>query len=144
MEISIILKSNPMKKFILVLTVVTLLFISSKSQAQVSVGYYHSNFVSEMSVGTSPEKRFWGEARITTNVLSPDLQVMGAYNFLRKERVRTYIGAGYNTIGGLVIPVGLQVMPFTDFKNFAFQFEVSPLLGELSLIKGGIGFRYTF
>lgn len=77
-----------MKKFILLLSVIALALIYSKSQAQVSVGYYHSNFVSEMSVGTSPEKRFWGEARITTNVLSPDLQVMGAYNFLRKERVK--------------------------------------------------------
>ncbi len=144
METILTYKTNTMKKFFLLISVITLSLIHSKSQAQVSVGYYHSNFVSEASVGTSPEKKFWGEARITTNVLSPDLQVMGAYNFLRKERVRTYIGAGYNTIGGLVIPVGLQVMPFADFKNFAFQFEVSPLLGELTLIKGGIGFRYTF
>ena len=146
-----------MKKFFLLLSVITLSLIYNKSQAQISVGYYHSNFVSEVSVGTSPEKRIFGEVRVATDTDDFGLQVMGAYNFIRKEQVRVYFGVGLLEISGVPIltddpdyvtlPIGIQVTPFADFKNFAFQFEVSPLVEIRNpnvLIKGGIGFRYTF
>lgn len=120
------------------------------------MGYYHSNVVSEASVGTSPEKRFFGEVRVATDTDDFGLQVMGAKNFKRKKQVRAYFGVGLFEISGVPIlsddpdyvtlPIGIQVSPFSDFRNFAFQFEVSPLFEIRNpnvVMKGGIGFRYT-
>lgn len=144
-----------MKKFLILSFF--LMGIVSLAEAQVSVGINFQNTRTFITVGTNPDKEFFGEGRLG---LGHDLglELMGGYNFVRKSEVNAYVGAGLGLFGDhhrhhdhhhddvyLAIPFGVLIKPF-DNKNFGFLVEAAPVFASHhdGYLRGGIGFKYTF
>ena len=72
--------------------------------------------------------------------------IMGDDDIFNEENYEFYVGLGakFNSFDGLVIPVGLNIFPFSS-KNFGFHIELSPIiLGDNELLRGSWGIRYRF
>lgn len=128
------------------------------SQAQVSAGINFQNTRTFITVGTDPDKEFFGEGRLGlgNNI---GLELMGGYNFVRKSEVNAYVGAALGLFGDynrkhdydhdddvyFAIPFGVLIKPFST-KNFGFLIEAAPVFASDrdSYLRGGIGFKYTF
>ncbi|WP_133555155.1 outer membrane insertion C- signal [Algoriphagus boseongensis] len=129
----------------------------SISKAQVSAGINFQNTRTFITVGTNPDKEFFGEARLGLGQ-EVGLELVGAYNFVQKSEVNAYFGIGlglfdyynrrkdrYYNDSYLVVPIGVLIKPL-DNKNFGFLMEAAPVIygNEGSYLRGGIGFKYTF
>ncbi|WP_111393635.1 outer membrane insertion C- signal [Algoriphagus aquaeductus] len=129
----------------------------SMANAQVSAGINFQNTRTFITVGTNPDKEFFGEARLGLG-RAVGLELVGAYNFVQKSDVNAYVGVGlglfdhyhprrdrYYDDNYLVIPFGVLIKPF-DNKNFGFLIEAAPVFYNDygSYLRGGIGFKYTF
>lgn len=130
----------------------------SVAQAQVSAGINFQSSRTFITVGTDPDKEFFGEARLGlgSNI---GLELMGGYNFVRKSEVNAYVGAALGLFGDhhrndkhhdhddvyFAIPFGVLIKPFST-KNFGFLIEAAPIFASHhnSYLRGGIGFKYTF
>jgi hypothetical protein len=128
------------------------------SQAQVSAGINFQNTRTFITVGTDPDKEFFGEGRLGlgSNI---GLELMGGYNFVRKSEVNAYVGVALGLFGDynrkhdydhdddvyFAIPFGVLIKPFST-KNFGFLIEAAPVFASErdSYLRGGIGFKYTF
>lgn len=134
------------KIFLKFIVVLSFLFISNNSFAQLGVSFNQSNLP---FVGISYEinNKFLPELRIGIDNYIEDISLELAVNyiFMRNETVNVYAGIGgrVGTFEGLVIPVGLNIYPF-EKKNFGFQIELAPILTEVSLLRGSGGIRYRF
>lgn len=133
--------------------------IISIANAQVSVGINFQSSDTFITVGTDPDKEFFGEARLGIGH-DLGLELMGGYNFLRKSEVNAYFGAGLGLLGDhhhkhnheghddiyFAIPVGILVKPFNNTKNLGFVVEVAPVFSghDHNYFRGGIGIKYTF
>lgn len=135
-----------------------LMGIVSLAEAQVSAGINFQNTRTFITVGTDPDKEFFGEARLGlgSNI---GLELMGGYNFVRKSEVNAYVGAALGLFGDyhrndkydhhddvyFAIPFGVLIKPFNS-KNFGFLIEAAPVFASHhdSYLRGGIGFKYTF
>ena len=124
-----------------------LLFIfPSIGFAQFGVAYHQSSLP---FVGINYEigEKFRPEVRIGTDSFFNDLtfEAVVTYDILNKENVELYGGLGIKTadFGGVVIPIGLNIYPF-GFKNFGFQMELAPIVGDSNLLRGSWGIRYKF
>lgn len=129
-------------KFIVVLSI---FFVSNTSFSQIGISFNQSNLP---FVGISYEmNKFLPELRIGTDNFIGDtsLELAVNYIFKRNETVDVYAGLGIRvgSFGGIVVPVGLNIYPF-DNKNFGFQIELAPILGETSVLRGSGGIRYRF
>jgi hypothetical protein len=86
------------------------------------------------------------------------LELVGAYNFVKKSDVNAYLGLGLGLFNHyyskkeryyngtyLAIPFGVLIKPL-DNKNFGFLIEAALIFyGENgNYLRGGIGFKYTF
>jgi len=141
-----------MKKF-LILSLTAFLFLQQKSMAQVSAGVYQLSSGTFAAIGSDPDNKMFGEARIRAG---GDVDVEGTfgYNFVQKEEVNFYSGfhLGIDEEGNdndfyLGIPLGVLVKPFPSTRNFGFLMEASPIFptGERdNYFRAGIGFKYTF
>ncbi|RAI95218.1 outer membrane insertion C- signal [Algoriphagus yeomjeoni] len=129
----------------------------SISKAQVSVGVNFQTSDTFITVGTDPDKEFFGEARLGIGH-HIGLELMGGYNFVRKSEVNAYVGAGLGLLGDhhhkhhddhndiyVAIPVGVLIKPFNT-KNLGFLIEAAPVIANHShtYLRGGIGVKYTF
>lgn len=129
----------------------------SISKAQVSAGINFQNTRTFITVGTNPDKEFFGEARLGLGQ-EVGLELVGAYNFVQKSEINAYFGIGlglfdyynrrkdrYYNDSYLVVPIGVLIKPL-DNKNFGFLIEAAPVIygNEGSYLRGGIGFKYTF
>lgn len=127
------------------------------SQAQVSAGINFQSSRTFITIGTDPDKEFFGEGRLGLGD-NLGLELMGGYNFIRKSEVNAYVGAGLGLFGDyhrkhdydhdevyLAIPFGVLIKPFNT-KNFGFLIEAAPVFYSEygSYLRGGIGFKYTF
>lgn len=128
------------------IVVLSFLFFSNNSFAQVGVSFNQSNMP---FVGLSYEinNRFLPELRIGTDnyINDTSLELVVNYIFKKNETVNVYAGLG-GRVGffeGLVVPVGLNIYPF-ESKNFGFQIELAPIITEVSLLRGSGGIRYRF
>lgn len=139
-----------MKKMkLLYIGVIALLSFSAK--AQLSLAYYDGNPGSKIGIGYEFNEKIWTEARLYTGSRIEDinLEAVVNFNFKQNEDYRFYLGVGFvvNNINGLVAPLGLQIMPFQNFKQFAFQIEALPMY-EVDLnnvfLFGTWGIRYRF
>lgn len=127
------------------------------SQAQVSAGINFQNTRTFITIGTDPDKEFFGEGRLGlgSNI---GLELMGGYNFIRKSEVNAYVGVALGLFGDyhrnnkndhddvyFAIPFGVLIKPFST-KNFGFLIEAAPVFASQrdSYLRGGIGFKYTF
>lgn len=127
------------------------------SQAQVSAGINFQSSRTFITIGTDPDKEFFGEGRLGLG-RNVGLEMVGAYNFIQKSDVNAYVGLGlglfdhyhprrdrdYNEVY-LAIPFGVLIKPL-DNKNFGFLIEAAPVFYSEygSYLRGGIGFKYTF
>jgi hypothetical protein len=144
-----------MKKFVFFL--IFMMGLVSLAEAQVSAGINFQNTRTFITVGTDPDKEFFGEARLGLG-RAIGLELVGGYNFVRKSDVNAYVGVGlglfdhyynrrdrYYNGTYLVIPFGVLIKPL-DNKNFGFLIEAAPVFYDEygSYLRGGIGFKYTF
>ena len=131
----------------------------SIAKAQVSVGMNFQTSDIFLTVGTDADKEFFGEARLgIKNDLG--LELMGAYNFVRKSEVNAYVGAGLGLFGDdhhghkhddhddiyFAIPIGILIKPFTSTKNLGIVVEAAPVFSghDHNYFRGGLGIKYTF
>lgn len=128
------------------IAVLSFLFLSNNSFAQIGVSFNQSNLP---FVGISYEinKKFLPELRIGTDnyINDTSLELVVNYIFKRDEKVNIYAGLGgrLGFFEGLVVPVGLNIYPFEN-KNFGFQIELAPIFTEVNLLRGSGGIRYRF
>ena len=139
-----------------------LLGLVSLAEAQVSVGINFQTSDTFITVGTDPDKEFFGEARLG---IAHDLglELMGAYNFTRKSEVNGYVGLGLGILGNhhrhhhrhhhhhnndlyLAIPVGALIKPFNSTKNLGILIEAAPVFTNYdhNYLRAWIGVKYTF
>lgn len=131
-----------------IITVLLLLF-ATNGYAQFGVSFHQSNLP---FVGFNYEikGKFLPEVRVGIDnyIRDVSLEAVGTYQFINKEDVEVYAGAGIrsrNSDGAIVTPVGLHVFPFTT-KKLGFHMEVSPLflLEKEVVLRGSWGIRYRF
>lgn len=132
-----------MKRLILVL--LTTLPISVCGQFGVN---FHQSNLPFVGLNYEIKNRLRPEIRVGVDnyIEYLNVEIITSYDFLEKEEYEVYAGLGVGTsetIGGIVIPVGVNFYPFTT-KNFGFHIEVTPLLGENNILRGSWGIRYRF
>jgi hypothetical protein len=132
--------------------ILMLLFFAavSHANAQISAGVYRLSSSTFASIGTDPDNKMFGEARVSTG---NNVGVEGTfgYNFIQKEEVNFYSGFHLGTEGNndglyLGVPLGLLLKPFNS-KNFGFLLEASPIFRterSSNYFRAGIGLKYTF
>lgn len=104
---------------------------------------------SKFAIGYQFNDKLWSDLRIYSGAsidrFTPEIVLN--YNYLRKEDFETYLGFGVvlNNINGIVLPIGIAIKPFENFKNLSLNIECSPLY-EIDLsnifITGLLGVRY--
>ncbi|WP_373495524.1 outer membrane insertion C- signal [Aquiflexum sp.] len=122
----------------------------SQANAQISAGVYLLSSSTFAAIGTDPDNKMFGEARVSTG---SDVGIEGTfgYNFIQKEEVNFYSGFHLGTEGNndgfyLGVPLGLLLKPFNS-KNFGFLLEASPIFRterSSNYFRAGIGLKYTF
>lgn len=140
-----------MKKFICFAVFLSGMFcISNSAKGQLSVAYQYSS-LDKIGIGFNFSKRLWSDLRIYGNTFSESItpEIVFLYNVSAKESHEIYIGAGgvVNYFNGIVIPAGIQIRPFENFRNFSFQIEFEPLIEfevEDVLLQASGGIRYQF
>ncbi|WP_215225260.1 hypothetical protein [Echinicola shivajiensis] len=129
---------------------VILFFTAQLSKAQVTAGLYTNSFSTQVGIGTNPEKKFFGEARLFAGDFLQNaygIEAVGQYNFIQSD--------WYNLSGGLMVsylefdenriglPVLLAIKPIENHRKLALILEATPLFdGEVGL-RGNFGLRYT-
>lgn len=133
-----------MKKYLLIVSFIWL--ANNKSFAQLGVDFHQSN-IPFIGLTYEIKTRLLTELRLSTDIglnnLSPELII--AYKIARTENFNFYSGIGgrVNLLTGLVIPIGFAIYPFEN-KQFGFQIETAPILGEDLVLRGSWGIRYRF
>jgi hypothetical protein len=112
--------------------------------AQVSAGIYRLSSGTFAAIGTNPDQKIFGEARVSTG-WRVDLEATFGYNFIQSSDVNFYSGFHIGGRSGVYagIPLGLLVKPFTS-KDFGLVMEASPIFGSRENFRAGIGLKYTF
>jgi hypothetical protein len=127
-------------------TVVLFLLLPFSSFSQFAASY---NLSSLPYAGFSYEfnERIKPELRIDSNDFFESIagELIATYDFINKEEFEFYGGLGgrYDNFGGVVLPIGLNLYPIQN-KNFGFQLELTPIIGESALLRGSLGIRYRF
>jgi len=134
-----------MRKFLFIISFIT---IAQFAQAQIGLGYLHSDVQSTFSISTNLEKRLWGEFRLGLDVQSLDGQLQLNYNLKRGQYFNMYAGLG---VGDrfesftLMPAFGFIVKPIKDLPQFGINAEASVGLSDLdTYTMGSIGIRWMF
>ncbi|MCF6361514.1 MAG: hypothetical protein L3J29_12230 [Cyclobacteriaceae bacterium] len=128
------------------ITAILFFIAPSMAFAQFGVAYHQSNLP---FVGINYEigEKIRPEVRIGTDSFIEDIsfEAVVTYDILNKQNFELYAGVGVRTedFGGIVIPVGVNIYPFT-FENFGFHIELAPILGDSQVLRGSWGIRYRF
>jgi len=128
--------------------IITILLFSIPSIGFAQFGVaFHQSGLPFVGVNYEINEKFRPEVRIGTDNFFKDIsfEAIVTYDILNNETLELYGGLGIKTadFGGVVIPIGLNIYPF-DFKNFGFQMELSPIIGDSNLLRGSWGIRYRF
>jgi len=145
------------------------LFSFEKSHAQLSLATFQNNLSRKIALGYNVNERLWADLKITPPKLLKNaptaVEFNANYSFFHKEDFSIYSGiaVSYNTSKDspdLILPLGLQVRPFENFRQLSFHSEIQ--LGynggdhpDTQIINGPPdntyefptlfwGFRYTF
>lgn len=128
--------------------ILMLLFIFSPSIlfAQFGVSFHQSN-LPFVGVNYEIKNKLRPEIRVGTDNYFDALSIEGilTYDLSKKQEYDFYagIGARVNGFSGIVVPLGLNVYPLST-KQFGFHIELTPIIGEESLLRGCWGIRYRF
>ncbi len=129
-----------------IICIVVAILIIPKAHAQLGVDYHQSS-LPFIGVNYEIKDRFLPELRLGTNNYFEDISFEGVltYQIINKEDYEFYGGLGYRTnlYRGIVLPIGLNIYPFTS-KNFGFHLELAPIVGDDNLLRGSWGIRYRF
>ncbi|MBS9523661.1 outer membrane insertion C- signal [Litoribacter alkaliphilus] len=135
-----------------ILTIAFCLIAIVESQAQISAGVYRFSSNTFAAIGSDPDRKVFGEARIATGSRIGLEGTLG-YNFVQREEVNFYSGFHLGVKNSnrddfyLGVPFGLLLKPFSEARNFGFLLEASPILRTDSgsgSFRAGIGIKYTF
>ena len=120
--------------------------LPSLAFAQFGVSFHQSN-LPFAAFNYEIKNRLRPELRIGTDNYFEDLSVEGVitYDIVNKEDYEFYAGIGIRAedFSGVVVPIGLNLYPFTD-KQFGFHIELAPLISDASILRGSWGIRYKF
>ncbi|HCZ34931.1 MAG TPA: hypothetical protein DHV26_03290 [Cytophagales bacterium] len=123
-----------------------LIFAPASVWAQFGIGIHQSN-LPFVGFSYELEDRFRPEFRISTDNYFEALsaEAILTYDIVNKSDFEFYAGLGYrgDDFRGLTVPIGINVYPF-EVKKFGFHLELTPILGEESLLRGSWGIRYRF
>lgn len=146
-------KTNQMKTKLTItaLFAMLLMFSAFKASAQIHVGIYHEGILNHIGVGTDPEKKMFGEARVLAGgVVNPFLGVeaLGHYNFRQTDWYNLHGGLmlGYTEISDFQagIPFGLSFKPIASHRQFSLLLEGMPMYESYDFtFRALIGLRYT-
>ena len=135
------------KKLIFTL-ILGIIFFNSYSQ--ISASFYQNESNSKIAIGYEFNNKLWTDFRLYsgTNIENITPEIVLNYNFVKKEKYETYIGAGIvlNNINGIIIPIGIGIKPFENLKNLSLNIELNPLYEidfEDVFIRGFIGIKYV-
>tara|TARA_R110000850_G_scaffold70158_2_gene155687 strand:- start:459 stop:875 length:417 start_codon:yes stop_codon:yes gene_type:complete len=129
-----------------ILFVMLFVSMSFKTFAQFGVSVHQTNLP---FVGFNYElkDKYMGELRFSTDNFFEDISPELVFTrFIKKDNDYNFyggLGARLNIYEGLVIPLGINVYPF-EKKNFGFQMELTPIIGDDALLRGTWGIRYRF
>lgn len=116
------------------------------SFGQLGISFHQSN-LPFLGLNYEIKNKIRTELRVGTDNYFDAVSVEGiiTYDVLKKEDYEFYAGLGIRTNGftGLVIPIGLNIYPLTT-KQFGFQIELSPIVGDENILRGSWGIRYRF
>ncbi|WP_143959568.1 outer membrane insertion C- signal [Litoribacter populi] len=135
-----------------ILTFAICLIAIVDSHAQVSAGVYRLSSNTFAAIGSDPDKKVFGEARISTGG-RVGLEGTLGYNFVQRAEANFYsgfhLGVKNNSSNDfyLGVPFGLLLKPFSEARNFGFLLEASPILRTDSgsgHFRAGLGIKYTF
>ena len=125
-------------------------FASFQGHAQVHVGIYQDGILSHIGIGTDPEKKIFGEARVLAGgVINPFLGVeaLGHYNFRQTDWYNLHGGLmlGYTEITDVQagIPFGVSFKPIANHRQFSLLLEGGPIYAYHLSFRALIGLRYT-
>lgn len=104
-----------MKKLILFSFSLICLF-NNLANAQISAGVYRLSSHTFATIGSDPDNKVFGEARVSTGG-NVGIEGTFGYNFIQAEEVNFYSGFHVGTEGGydgpyLGVPLGILVKPF--------------------------------
>jgi hypothetical protein len=123
-----------------------LVMLPVSAWAQFGVGIHQSN-LPFAAFSYEIKDRFRPELRVGTDNYFDALSVEAivSYDIINKADFEFYAAVGYRSedFQGLTLPVGINVYPF-EAKKFGFHIELTPILGEESLLRGSWGIRYRF
>lgn len=106
--------------------------------AQLGVSFHQSN-LPFIGVNYEIKNKIRPEVRVGIDNFFENLSVEGVvtYDLIKKEEYEFYAGLGVriNSFTGAVIPVGVNVYPFST-KQFGFHIELAPIIGEDALLRG--------
>lgn len=120
--------------------------IGNKSFSQTSLAYYNS---SDSKIGLAHHftEKIWGEARLSLTFEDLNTEFVLCYDALKLKDYNFYVGLGaqIRDESGFVIPIGVQLAPFENFKNLSLHVELLPIFTDYeSMLQSSIGIRYTF
>lgn len=131
--------------------ILALFFSFNFGNAQVSASYFGNTSNTKVGLAYDFNEKWWTELRLYSGTTFRNLtaEAVVNYNFLRKEKYRTYVGAGVvvNYLNGIVLPLGVQFSPFENLSNFSFHIELQPMYEvdyESVFLEGFWGLRYKF
>jgi hypothetical protein len=135
-----------MKKYAFVICAFLALQCST-ANAQFTASY-HQSATPFVGVNYAFANGLMPEMRIFTDLYLDyfAIEAVVLYGLIRKTDYTLYAGAGLNThvnTSGVAVPMGLNLYPFEN-KNFGFQMELAPIIGEEAVIRGSLGIRYRF
>lgn len=126
--------------------ILSLIVIPSIAFGQLGISFHQSN-LPFVGINYEIKGKLRPELRLGTDNYFNATSVEGilTYDLLKKEDYEFYAGLGVRINGftGLVIPIGLNIYPLST-KQFGFQIELTPIIGEDNILRGSWGIRYRF
>lgn len=136
-------------------TACLLLFVSMGSlhfvNGQVAVGMYSNGLLHQIGVGSNPENKFFGEARLLAGDYYNrffSAEAVGQINIKRSH--------WHDVSGGLMVgydgsldrarvglPFLLAIKPIEAHRNLAVILEATPMYSYDIALRGNLGIRYT-
>ena len=131
-----------MKRIIILLLVVVPTF----AIGQLGISFHQSN-LPFVGLNYEIKHKLRPEIRLGTDNYFESMSIEGVltYDVFKKEDYELYAGLGVRLNGftGVVVPLGLNIYPLTT-KQFGFHIELSPIIGDGSILRGSWGIRYRF
>ncbi|MBI4647483.1 MAG: hypothetical protein HY738_13065 [Bacteroidia bacterium] len=131
------------------LLIISSCFFCITAYAQIGVSIYNTK---AMGIGFPVNKRFFGEFKAYSNMYLTNMrmEIDVCINIKKTDALNIYAGLGAIAVPvaeefkKVTVPLGLQVSPFENFRNFSFIMEIAPEIYEDVYLRTLWGVRYNF